>query len=524
MQIDQFSLFFLIAMIATLLSIYLAVSVYRLRPSRGAVPFAWMMMFVAVWTGSIAGGMLAPNEASADVWMFFRMAGMVFSPVAWLFLVFRYTEKEHLATIENIILVSLLPVLSIFLFATNDIHHYFVTEINYYRVGYFLIDDIWVLGPYALVHLVYSYALVLAGVYFLLREAIRLASRYRQQAIALIGATVIPLAVNITHTFHLIPQIRVNYDPLGFVIAGVFLGWGVYFNQLFDLSPIARSILVENMIESMIVVNQHHQIVDMNPAAQKLFGIDRAQLGTPVEDVFLAKNIPPPQLEEAEQRYQTEVQDNQGRLHDYEIQSYTIQGRSSIRGKLITARDISEQKRIQEQLQQLAITDALTGLSNHRHFYELLDSELERSRRSQKPFSVIMFDIDLFKQINDTHGHLIGDQVLREIALIGKSGLREYDILCRYGGEEFAVILPDTQLGDATLTAERLRMIIDQNRFQIEEIEIHVTISLGVSTFDPGNPVTTKHLIESADKALYQSKSNGRNRVTPWEMTGEETD
>ena len=126
-------------------------------------------------------------------------------------------------------------------------------------------------------------------------------------------------------------------------------------------------------------------------------------------------------------------------------------------GKLVSVRNITEQKLIEAKLQQIAITDALTGLANHRHFYELLEQN-RKGLYAKSPISHwSMFDIDLFKQINDTHGHLVGDQVLREIAMHRKAALRPYDILCRYGGEEFTLILPDTKPGEAVQIAERLR-------------------------------------------------------------------
>ncbi len=171
-----------------------------------------------------------------------------------------------------------------------------------------------------------------------------------------------------------------------------------------------------------------------------------------------------------------------------------------------------ENARLFEEIQWLATTDELTGIHNRRHFFELGRLEIERARRYGHSLSAIMLDIDNFKKVNDTFGHSVGDQVLRELAQVCLSGIREFDILGRYGGEEFAVVLPETQLSEACITAERLRQLIKENAFNTTAGDLSVTISLGVAEFsDEITDLAT--LLDLADSALYVAKQAGRNCV-----------
>jgi diguanylate cyclase (GGDEF)-like protein len=162
-----------------------------------------------------------------------------------------------------------------------------------------------------------------------------------------------------------------------------------------------------------------------------------------------------------------------------------------------------------EKLSMLASTDGLTGLKNHRSFQDQLQREFERMNRSGSRTSLIMLDIDHFKQFNDNFGHPIGDDVLRNVATILMENVREYDYVARYGGEEMIIIVPDADSEMAISLAERLRNAIEVAPWTHRQ----VTASFGVSTADsPGT--TPSHLINEADTALYASKKNGRNRVT----------
>jgi diguanylate cyclase (GGDEF)-like protein/PAS domain S-box-containing protein len=174
-----------------------------------------------------------------------------------------------------------------------------------------------------------------------------------------------------------------------------------------------------------------------------------------------------------------------------------------------------ENARLFEQVQRLAVTDPLTNLHNRRYFFEVAHRELERARRYQSPLSLIMIDIDRFKEVNDTHGHLIGDLVLKHIADRLKAQLREIDVLCRYGGEEFVVLLPDTALDAAYQVAERLRQAIVQSPIQAEGNQVKITTSLGVAHMDEACH-QIDDLIRYADQALYQAKSAGRNQSILW--------
>jgi diguanylate cyclase (GGDEF)-like protein len=161
-----------------------------------------------------------------------------------------------------------------------------------------------------------------------------------------------------------------------------------------------------------------------------------------------------------------------------------------------------------------ATTDRMTGLYSHHFFEKMLDEELERSRRYKSCFSVVMFDIDHFKRFNDAFGHLTGDRIIKEIAKIIARSIRQVDIPARYGGEEFAVILPAVDGKGALVVAERLRKNIGESGFASEAGPLHVTISVGVAEYDSEAHYAATEIIRSADKALYQSKENGRNRVS----------
>jgi diguanylate cyclase (GGDEF)-like protein len=165
------------------------------------------------------------------------------------------------------------------------------------------------------------------------------------------------------------------------------------------------------------------------------------------------------------------------------------------------------------QVQRLATTDPLTGVANRRHFYDLVQREIERAARYDKPISIVLFDVDHFKRINDTHGHLIGDQVLRTIALRCSDDLREIDTLARFGGEEFIALLPETGYAQARQVAERLRLRITQQPIETDAGPIPTTISAGVASSEGLPEPDFDALFTHADKALYTAKNAGRNQV-----------
>lgn len=169
--------------------------------------------------------------------------------------------------------------------------------------------------------------------------------------------------------------------------------------------------------------------------------------------------------------------------------------------------------RLYAQMEQMATTDGLTGLLNHRSFQSHLDETIARHRRSEQPFGLILTDIDHFKSVNDTHGHPAGDEVLRQVSATFKKSLREIDIPCRYGGEEFAIILEDADRQTAMRVANRLREDIGRLKFSSEAGSFQCTISMGVAIWSE-DAQEKQALIDRADQALYYSKEHGRNQVT----------
>ncbi|MBO6937313.1 MAG: diguanylate cyclase [Deltaproteobacteria bacterium] len=178
--------------------------------------------------------------------------------------------------------------------------------------------------------------------------------------------------------------------------------------------------------------------------------------------------------------------------------------------KFLSGSDMEAQ--YHETIYKMTIVDGLTGVNNKRFLMETLEREIPRARRHQRPLTLVMFDIDHFKHINDTYGHLAGDYVLKELAQLVKGRLRPDDVLGRYGGEEFCVVLPETDLQGGASIAEELRVLVQDHSFVFEQERINVTVSLGVAILQDDNDVTS--FIKNADERLYAAKRDGRNRTS----------
>lgn len=201
--------------------------------------------------------------------------------------------------------------------------------------------------------------------------------------------------------------------------------------------------------------------------------------------------------------------------HRVEERTRALENTNTLLEDEIVQRDAMRRERetLIRQLEETVRTDALTGLNNRRHYFELGKTAVKKAIRSGKPLSAIMFDSDYFKKVNDTYGHAVGDKALVHLSKLATQAIRDIDVLARVGGEEFAVLLENTDETSAEEVAERLRKVIEDNPLPLERGQLTLTISAGVASFRPDTSDDLDTLLLYADKALYQAKAGGRNRV-----------
>ncbi|MFO7930368.1 MAG: sensor domain-containing diguanylate cyclase [Thermodesulfobacteriota bacterium] len=286
-------------------------------------------------------------------------------------------------------------------------------------------------------------------------------------------------------------------------------------NDLFETSEKLENLLMELPVAVMIVDYSSRRILELNPKAVAMLGYNSEELaGRSCNDHVCPAdkgNCPIIDLKEDVNHSEREIINSSGK----KIPIYKSAIITHLNGRKVVLEcftDISQMKAMEHQLQVMTRTDDLTGLFNRRYFMERMKEEIDRAERYNFSFSLIIFDIDHFKNINDRYGHPAGDKVLSSLSRICRENLRKTDIPARIGGEEFGIILPGCGIEQAGISAERLRKNIAAGLFEFEGKEINCTISLGVAEYD-GYGQCLEDLMRRADQALYQAKNTGRNRV-----------
>lgn len=293
-----------------------------------------------------------------------------------------------------------------------------------------------------------------------------------------------------------------------------------------------RQIVMESA-DAVVAVTLDQKVVLFSPAAEKLFGYSRDEMiGKPLDTLM-------PQRYRSDHAAKVEEFHSKGNSARYMgdrkshlsglrkdgtelLLGATIVTVKTERGPIMVAmvRDISERIEFQNELTRLASADPLTGQLNRRAFLESFEREWTRAFRYKTGLSLLMFDLDHFKHINDAYGHDVGDQVICRFAELVRASLRDIDIFGRWGGEEFIAALPHTDIRAARSVAERIRERIANQQFQAEgHAPFYVTVSVGMADIGAGG-IAHQQMIKFADNALYEAKNAGRNQVVIWNAVG----
>ncbi|MBB3071689.1 diguanylate cyclase (GGDEF)-like protein [Paenibacillus baekrokdamisoli] len=371
----------------------------------------------------------------------------------------------------------------------------------------------------------------------------------------LIFFTVLDLTLNVL----LDPWLPVipGLTSLGIVLSDIYFIISIQKHRMFDRSKISQQLVVDTIAVGILVLDNQDHVIEMNPRVVPQLGIklgDRLDMDN-IMVSFSSNN----QTEEFLQAYwmnpferlQTEICfNNADKPNHLSLNVAPIIADKRIIGRVITFQDISELRGLideskkqyvalqernralmfmqdelfqaNQKLERMAITDGLTGCFNRRYLMQQLEHEVMINVRYRIPFAIFLFDIDLFKTVNDRYGHPVGDEVIRRTADIVRSVLRRTDILARYGGEEFTVYLPHTNRAQAEMLAQRIRTAVESNKIPsgVENTQISVTISMGVIAIEEPLDVQLldakaylRELFVNVDAALYKAKDNGRNRV-----------
>jgi len=525
--------------IALIVDLFIALIAWRKRRFPGGLTLFFLMLAVSVWSLFVILELYADTLPSKILCSQFAYIGSLSCPVLFLLLALAYTGEIERLHRRHIPLLFIIPFITLIFAFTNQYHGLIWTSFTPYPGNERIIQ--YGHGPVFWIGVIgYSYLCLVIGALVIAQTIMRRKYTYRWQAISILAATILPWLGNLMYITKINPFPGIDVGPIAFSLVGIIIAISILRFRFLDIAPIARDILFEKMVDNLIVLDPNNRVIDINPSALQLVDTTYQKcIGMSAADLL---NTQFTQLLEPEllTTSQTEIRWGESQDKILDLTLIPIMDKDNvITGRVLVAKDITKQQFIASQLQQAnttlqqqldkinklqetlleqTIRDPLTGLYNRRFLDDILTLQIGQAQRDNTSISLVLLDVDNFKIFNDVYGHSAGDAILKKLAEILKTKTRQGDFACRFGGEEFLVVMPGATLSAGLMRAEEWRREFEGNPIIYEGETLSSTFSAGVATY-PFHAITIDGLIKIADKGLYLAKNAGRNRVASREIT-----
>lgn len=500
-----------------------------LFPGRGN--FFGMLLAAAWWATAAALESFAVLPSQKIMWTELAWPGIVAAPTFWALFILTYVNGniKPLHSKWRLLLLTM-PLATGILALTNESHHlvYAQTTAQITLSG---LQMVYVHGPWFYLTTVYLYVFMLLSMIAVFNALPHASPVYRRHYLGFVLAMIFPWAANIGYVTETVGFFGFDPTPFSFLLMTMVFYWLISRNQLFDLLPVAHTVLLDAVPDVVLVLDPEHRIVECNSAATSLPGMPELSVGSHLQQYPMLHDVLQPLLAQGgKDRFDIIL--GQPERH-FELKKVLLSYRRKKVGLLLMLRDITHRKlgeiklhdamaeleaqletnlQLQQQLHEDAIRDVLTGLHNRRFLDEVKSGLEAEFARSKEPLAAVMIDIDHFKRFNDTYGHSAGDQVLRIMAEFLQNSIRQSDYVFRMGGEEFLVLLPNTSREQALIRASTWCARFADIKISLEQEAVCATFSAGIAIY-PADADGIDMLLDLADKALYKAKANGRNRV-----------
>lgn len=483
------------------------------QENKFAIIFSIMCLAIAVYIIGYGFELRSHNIEEIKFFLKTEYFGLTFAIPFAMMLAYKFHFNKN-PSLKFKIGFLFIPMLTLFFSSTNEYHNIFYTNVSTIKYGEFLLVDL-EKGPWYFVNIIYSYiALLFGGIVFYFPWRL---SKYKlkTQACWLFWGSICPGIINIPYIAGFSPW-KIDLTPFGFGMLAIAYSIAIFCYDFLEIKEIISSFTFSNISEGIIVVDDKNRLIDFNEAARKIFdSLDIRHIGEDFSYFWKNKKLI---MEEEKNCFQIGVKkDNLERY--YQVRTTELKEKAKLLGFVYFIQDITSQKEMIQELNNLANYDVLTQVYNRRRLMEEAEKELIKARTCKSCISVFMIDIDHFKKVNDKYGHLAGDEVIKIITKACKDNLRRDDVIGRYGGEEFIIILPNTDKNDAVKIAERIRVYINGLIIEFNKEKISVTVSIGaVCAIIKNDKINIEKIINEADKGLYYAKNHGRNQLCACEL------
>ena len=524
---------YLLLLIGSTVVTFSASLIARKRNAPGSTTLRALLVVMSMWSATAAAIYIQDGFAGKVFWLNVMVVPVAIAPILFMTFILKFSGSPVWVTRRALTLLYAFSIVFILLQWTNSYHHLVLSSVQLVEQDGFSALKIQ-RGPVYFVNLAIAYGTVTMGILTLVREALRASHLYRNQYRLLLLGCIVPLAFSIYSQLDYNALGNLDTSPISFGITGVIFAFTTLRTHFMDLIPVARSHLIENMGDGVLVLDAQNRIADLNPAMEVLLAEQPQQLLGKCAFETFGGWVEKTSAIFGDFELKTEVRLPSMPSQILDLRMTPLYDKNDlINGRLLVFRDITERKEVekrlrdanfrlksqlieigilQSQLREQAVRDSLTGLFNRRYLEETLDRELARAARESYPVSIIMIDIDHFKQINDTYGHEAGDIILKALGGMLMTHSRRGDFACRYGGEEFLIVMPNMARSIVQERAAALRQSLKALMVRYGNHTLTATYSMGIASY-PANGDTRESFLRAADMAMYAAKNAGRDDI-----------